>query len=29
MSSCFATAYLASFVWPEKKALAGLTVHTT
>ncbi len=28
MGSCFAAAYLASFLWPEKKALDGLTVHT-
>lgn len=28
MGSCFAAAWLASFIWPEKKSLEGLTVHT-
>ncbi len=28
MGSCFVMAYLASFIWPEKKNLDGLTIHT-
>lgn len=28
MGSCFSAAWLASFVWPERKPLDGLTVHT-
>jgi len=28
MGSCFVAAWLTSYIWPEKKTLEGLTVHT-